>query len=54
MQRESYGERLNPNVKVTLTKLKENSFLANCGHLWCENGIRLPLPTGLQPEIVND
>lgn len=47
MQRESYGGRLNANVKVTLTKRKENSLLANCGHLWCENGIHLPMPTGL-------
>lgn len=38
MQRESYGGKLKPNVKVTLSKPKENSLLANCGHLWCENG----------------
>lgn len=54
MWRAHYGGRLNPNVKVTLTKHKENSLLANCGHLWCEKGINLPMPKGLITEIVKD
>lgn len=40
MQRESYRGRLIPNVKkVILTKPKENTLLANCGHLRGESEI---------------
>lgn len=54
MQGENYDGSLNPNVKVTLTKNKNNSLLANCSHLRCENGIHLPMLTGLLSEIVKD
>lgn len=54
MQRESYGGRFSPNVKVTLTKPKENSLLVNSGHLRCKNGINLPMLAGLLSEIVKD
>lgn len=40
MQRESYGQRLIPNVKkVTLTKPKEKRLLANCGRFRGENEV---------------
>jgi len=54
MQRESCGGIVRLNVKVTLTKSKENSLLANRGHLWCENGIHLRMPAGLLSKIVKD
>lgn len=45
-----YGGRFILNVKeVTLTKPKEKSLLANCGHLWGKNEVHLPVPTELLP-----
>lgn len=33
MQRENYGARLKPYIRVTLTKLKENKFASKLGSL---------------------
>lgn len=37
-----------------LLKKKDNSLLANCSHLGCENAIHSPMLTGLLSEIVKD
>lgn len=54
MQGENYDGSLNLNAEVTLMKNKDNSLLANCSHLRCENAIHSPMLTGLLSEIVKD